>query len=154
MADTKSPWNASGDPYNPLTIEAGRRTTMPVEDLRQCEMMSHLLEALDKGEDIGHYGRLTFAMVAHHFLDEEELVEWLSKDGDADESEARALVQQVEERDYNPPRRERILEWQDQQEFPICPNPDDPDACNVYRELDFPDEVFENIQDYREDKAS
>jgi RecA-family ATPase len=117
-------------------------------------MMSHLLEALDKGEDIGHYGRLTFAMVAHHFLDKEELVEWLSKDGDTDESEARALVQQVEERDYNPPRRERILEWQDQQEFPICPNPDDPDACNVYRELDFPDEVFENIQDYREDKAS
>src|SRR5215211_3167735 len=133
MADTKSPWNASGDPYNPLTIETGRRTTMPVEDLRQSEMMSHLLEALDKGEDIGHYGRLTFAMVAHHFLDKEE---------------------QVEERDYNPPRRERILEWQDQQEFPICPNPDDPDACNVYRELDFPDEVFENIQDYREDKAS
>jgi len=116
--------------------------------------MSHLLEALDKGEDIGHYGRLTFAMVAHHFLDKEELAEWLSKDGDTDESEARALVQQVEERDYNPPRRERILEWQDQQEFPICPNPDDPDACNVYRELDFPDEVFENIQDYREDKAS
>ncbi len=45
---------------------------MPVEDLRQSEMMSHLLDALDKGEDIGHYGRLTFAMVAHHFLDKEE----------------------------------------------------------------------------------
>jgi hypothetical protein len=117
MADAKCPWNASGDPYNPLTIKTGRRTTMPVEDLRQSEMMSHLLDALNKGEDIGHYGRLTFAMVAHHFLDKEELVEWLSKDGDTDESEARALVQQVEERDYNPPRRERILEWQNQQEF-------------------------------------
>jgi hypothetical protein len=154
MADTKSSWNASGGPYNPLTIKTGRRGTMPVEDLRQSEMMSHLLDALDKGEDIGHYGRLTFAMVANHFLDKEELVEWLSKDGDTDESEARALVQQVKERDYNPPKRERILEWQDQQEFPICPNPDDPDACNVYRELDLPDEIFENIQDYREDKAS
>jgi len=127
---------------------------MSVEDLRHSEMMSHLLDALDKGEDIGHYGRLTFAMVAHHFLDKEEMVEWLSKDGDSDESEARALVQQVEERDYNPPRRERILEWQNQQDFPICPNPDDPDACNVYTELDLPDEIFENIQDYREDKAS
>jgi len=126
---------------------------MPVEDLRKSEMMSHLLDALDKGEDIGHYGRLTFAMVAHHFLDEEELVKWLSKDGDTDEAKARALVRQVEERGYNPPRRERVLEWQEQQEFPICPNPDDPDACNVYRELDFPDEVFEDIQDYREDKA-
>ena len=127
---------------------------MSVEDLRHSEMMSHLLDALDKGEDIGHCGRLTFAMVAHHFLDKEEMVEWLSKDGDSDESEARALVQQVEERDYNPPRRERILEWQNQQDFPICPNPDDPDACNVYTELDLPDEIFENIQDYREDKAS
>ncbi len=127
---------------------------MPVEDLRQSEMMSHLLDALDKGEDIGHYGRLTFAMVAHHFLDKEELVEWLSKDGDTDESEARALVQQVEGRDYNPPDRERILEWQSQQDFPIYPDPDDPDACNVYRELNLPDEIFENIQEYREDKAS
>jgi hypothetical protein len=154
IADIKSPWNASGDPYNPLTIKTGRRGTMPLEDLRQSQMMSHLLDALDKGEDIGHYGRLTFAMVAHHFLDKEELVEWLSKDGDTDENGARALVQQVEERGYNPPRRERILEWQDQQDFPICPNPDDPDACNVYRELDLPDEIFENIQDYREDKPS
>jgi DNA primase large subunit len=71
---------------------------MPVDNLRQSEMMSHLLDALDKGEEIGHYGRLTFAMVAHHFLDKEEVVEWLSKDGDTDEDKARALVQQVEER--------------------------------------------------------
>jgi len=127
---------------------------MPVDDLRKSEMMSHLLDALDREEDIGHYGRLTFAMVAHHFLDNEELVEWLSKDSDTDEKGARALVQQVEERGYNPPKRERILEWQEQQEFPICPNPDDPDSCNVYRELELPDEIFENIQDYREDKVS
>ena len=127
---------------------------MPVEGLRKSEMMNHLLDALEEGKDIGHYGRLTFAMVAHHFLDEEELVEWLSKDSDTDESKARALVRQVEERGYNPPRRERILEWQEQQEFPICPNPDDPDSCNVYRELDFPEEVFEDIQGYREDKTS
>jgi hypothetical protein len=116
-------------------------------------MMSHLLDALDRCEDIGHYGRLTFAMVGHHFLNKDELVEWLTKDGDAGENEARALVQQVEERGYNPPNRERILEWQEQQNFPICPNPDDPDACNVYKELDLPDEIFENIQEYREEKA-
>jgi hypothetical protein len=150
----KSSWNAAVDPFNPLIIKTGRRTTMPVEDLRQSEMMSHLLDALDKGKDIGHYGRLTFAMVAHHFLDKEEMVEWQSTGGDTDEREARALVQQVEESGYNSPNRERIIEWQDQQDFPICPNPDDPDACNVYRDLDLPDEVFENIQDYREDKAS
>jgi hypothetical protein len=126
---------------------------MPVEDLRQSPMMNYLLDALDNGEDIGHYGRLTFAMVAHHFLNKDELVEWLSKDGDTDENEARALVQQVEERGYNPPRRERILEWQEQQDFPICPNPDDPDACNLYNELQFPDAVYQDIQEYREERA-
>ena len=126
---------------------------MSVEDLRQSSMMNHLLDALEKGEDIGHYGRLTFAMVAHHFLERDELVEWLSKDADTDENEARALAQQVEERGYNPPRRERILEWQEQQDFPICPNPADPDACNVYNELQFPDAVYQDIQEYREERA-
>ena len=127
---------------------------MPIEDLHQSPMMNHLLDALDRGEDIGHYGRLTFAMVAHHFLENNELVEWLSKDPDTDEQKARALVQQVGERAYNPPRRERILEWQGQQDFPICPNPDDPDACNVYNELQFPDEVYQDIQEYQEKRQT
>src|ERR671916_1014675 len=123
---------------------------MPAEDLRQSPMMSHLLDALDRGEDIGHYGRLTFAMVAHHFLERDELADWLARDGDTDEQQARPLAQQVEERGYNPPRRERILEWQKQQDFPICPNPEDPDACNVYKDLEFPESVYKNITDYHE----
>ena len=41
--------------------------------------MNHILDALDKGEDIGHYGRLTFAMIAHYFVDNEKLVELLAK---------------------------------------------------------------------------
>ena len=117
-------------------------------------MMNYLLEALERGQDIGHYGRLVFAMVAHHFLDESELIDWLRKDRDFSENDARALVHQVEGRDYNPPRRERILEWQHQQEFPICPNPDDPDSCNVYRELRFPDSVYDDIGEYHEQKAA
>ena len=31
--------------------------------------------------------------------------------------------------------------------------PDDPDACHGYNELTFPDEVYEDIQQYREEKA-
>ncbi len=127
---------------------------MPVEDLRQSPMMSHMLDALERGEDIGHYGRLTFAMIARYFVDSEELVRLLAQDADINENEARALVQQVEERGYNPPRRDKILEWQKHQDFPICPNPDDPDACNVYNELAFPDEVFEDIQEYRVERQS
>lgn len=116
-------------------------------------MMGHLLDALGRGEDIGHYGRLTFAMVARRFVDRDELIALLSQDRDTGEATARALVQQVEEHDYNPPRRARILEWQAKQDFPIIPNADDPDAGNVYRELDFPDEVFDHIEEYREQKA-
>jgi hypothetical protein len=126
---------------------------MSVEDLRQSPMMSHMLDALDNGEDIGHYGRLVFAMIGRHFVGDDELVELLLKDHDAEEGEMRAMVQQVEEKGYSPPRRERILEWQSQQDFQIYPNPDDPDACNVYNELQFPDDVYESIQEYREEKA-
>jgi DNA primase large subunit len=108
---------------------------MAVEDLKQSPMIYHMLEALDRGEDIGHYGRLTFAMVARHFVDNDELVELLTKDHDAEEQEIRAMVQQIEEKGYSPPRREKILQWQQDQEFQICPNPDDPNACNIYNEL-------------------
>jgi len=127
---------------------------MAVETLRKNAMMAHLLEALDTGRDIGHYGRLVFAMVAWHFMNEDEVLAYLQKNPDFTEEEARALYHQVQGRDYNPPRRERILEWQKQQEFPICPNPDDPDACNVYKDLEFPDSVYEHITDYHEQKAN
>ena len=127
---------------------------MPVEDMRQSPMMGHMLDALDNGEDIGHYGRLVFAMIGRHFVSNDELVELLTKDEDADEQEIKALVQQVEDKGYSPPRREKILQFQDQQDFPICPNPDDPDACNPYAELQFPDEVYESIQEYQEKRQT
>ena len=114
-------------------------------------MMSHLLDALARGEDIGHYGRLVFAMVAHHFIGEDELCAWLQRNPGVSEENARAMCVQVEGHDYNPPRRERILEWQKQQEFPICPT-SDPDACNVYKDLKFPERVYEHIQEYWQEK--
>ncbi|HEY9617390.1 MAG TPA: hypothetical protein V6C64_11145 [Microcoleaceae cyanobacterium] len=127
--------------------------SMPLAELRKSQMMAHLLDALDEGKDIGHYGRLTLAMVAHHFLSEDELIACLQKDSNMSEAEAKALVLQVQGKDYNPPKRDRILEWQQHQEFPICPNPEDPDACNVYRDLQFPEQVYEHISDYYEHKA-
>ena len=126
---------------------------MAIDDLRKNAMMAHLLGALEDGKDIGHYGRLVFAMVGHHFLERDDLVKWLAKDKSVSEDEAKALALQVEGRDYNPPKRARILEWQQEQEFPILPNPDDPDEGNVYRDLDFPDHVYERIGEYYEQKA-
>ena len=124
-----------------------------VETLRRNGMMTRLLEALEQGEDIGHYGRLVFAMVARHFMDEEELVGWLQSDQTFSEEEARSLYLQVQGRDYNPPKREKILEWQREQSFQIIPNDADPDEGNVYKDLQFPDGVYENIQDYYAEKA-
>lgn len=124
-----------------------------IADLRREPMMAHLMDALASGQDIGHYGRLVFAMVAHHFLSPEQVIEWLNKDGDFSHEQAVALLRQVESRDYNPPRRERILAWQAEQEFPILPNVDDPDCGNVYRNLKFPEKVYEHIQEYQEEKA-
>jgi DNA primase large subunit len=126
---------------------------MGVEVLRKNRMMSHLLDALDAGKDIGHYGRLVFAMVARHFLSEDELLSYLQRNPDFSLEQARALHLQVQGKDYNPPRRERVLEWQQHQEFPLCPDPDDPDACNVYKDLQFPDQVYDNISEYYEQKG-
>ena len=125
---------------------------MAVQDMQQNEMMSHLTAALDRGEDIGHYGRLVFAMVARHFLDEAELVSHLARNPGFDEVQARALVKQVQGRDYNPPKREKIMQFQREQSFPICPT-NDPDGCNVYKNLQFPEGVYQKINQYYEQKA-
>jgi hypothetical protein len=126
---------------------------MALDDLRKNDMMAHLLTALDRGENIGHYGRLVFAMVARHFIEEDELVGLLCRDPDCNDEKARSLVQQVQTRDYSPPRREKILQFQRQQQFPICPTGGDPDACNVYKNLKFPDGVYQHISEYYEQKA-
>jgi len=121
---------------------------MALDEMRKNDMMAHLIDALEQHMDIGHYGRLVVAMVGRCFLEEEELVALLTKDPDCDEEKARALVEQVNARDYNPPKRERILEWMQKQEFPICPDAENPRACNVYRDLDFPQELYDRITQF------
>jgi DNA primase large subunit len=123
---------------------------MPVDELRQEPMMAHLMDSLDAGEDIGHYGRLVFAMIARHFLDENEVLEYLKKNPEFGEEQALGLLRQIEARGYNPPKRERILDWMRRQEFPICPEPENATQCNVYRNLDFPQEVYEKISSFYE----
>ena len=125
---------------------------MPTEELRKEPMMAHLMDSLEAGRDIGHYGRLIFVMVGRHFLPTDEVLEWLKKDPDSDEEKSRGLVEQVEARDYNPPKRERILEWMRQQEFPICPDAGDASQCNVYRNLIFPEELYAKIQGFYQAK--
>ncbi|MDY6903009.1 MAG: hypothetical protein SWZ49_33790 [Cyanobacteriota bacterium] len=126
---------------------------MSVKELQKNYMMAHIISALEAGKDIGHYGRLVFAMVARHFLSESELIGYLRKDKDFSEEDARSMYLQVQGKDYNPPQRERVLEWQSHQDFPICPNSDDPDSCNVYKDLQFPSEIYEQISEYNEQKS-
>ena len=123
------------------------------EELRKDTMMAHLMDSLAAGKDIGHYGRLVFAMVARHFMPHEEVLAWLTKDPDFNDEKAEAMLVQVEQRGYNPPKRERILEWQREQEFPILPDKDDPDCGNLYRSLKFPDAVYKHIEEYQVQKA-
>lgn len=125
---------------------------MPTDDLRSSPMMRHLMDALDAGADIGHYGRLVFAIVARYFMDGAEVIAWLTKDPGFTAEEAASLAHQVDVHDYSPPTRTRILEWQRLQDFPICPDAADPDACNVYRDLVFPDRVYERIEEYHYQK--
>lgn len=126
---------------------------MAIKDLEKNHMMAHLTEALNKKQDIGHYGRLVYAIVGRHFMSDDELVKQLSKDKDFDEEQARGLVQQVQERDYSPPGRAKIMEYQTKQDFPILPDTDNPDEGNVYRDLDFPQHVYDHISEYHQHKA-
>ncbi len=123
------------------------------QELRKDSMMAHLLDSLNAGKDIGHYGRLVFAMVARHFLPHEEVLAWMTKDKDVDEEKATLMLRQVEGRDYSPPRRDKILDYQSKQDFPIIPNVDDPDSGNLYRNLKFPDEIYDHIGHYQEAKS-
>ena len=66
-----------------------------VDDLCSNSMMRRLMAAVDSGQDIGHYGRLVFAMAARHFLSEDDLLGYLAKNPGFSEQDARALVQQV-----------------------------------------------------------
>lgn len=127
---------------------------MAIEELEREPMMAHLLDSLEQGMDIGHYGRLVFVMVGRHFMDEDELISTLKKDPGFNEEQARALIRQVEERGYNPPKRERVLDWMARQEFPICPDRSDPGQCNVYRNLEFPKEIYDRISQFYEENAT
>jgi hypothetical protein len=142
---------AHGDeiPYHPRTVGEGGEA-----ELRKDSMMAYLFDSLAAGKDIGHYGRLVFAMAAHHFLPHDEVLGWLTRDADFSEEQARVMLKQVEDRDYSPPRRERILAWQKEQDFPILPDPDDPDCGNLYRNLKFPDHVYAGIEHYQEAKLT
>ena len=131
---------------------AGEPQTTGLAALREDSMMAHLLDSLDAGKDIGHYGRLVFSMVARHFLADDEVIAELTKDCDFSEEQARQMLVQVEGRDYSPPRRERILGWQAEQSFPIIPNSEDPDCGNVYKTLRFPKELYDHIGHYQEEK--
>ena len=138
----------------PVGHAVGEPEARGVEALREDSMMAHLLDALGRGEDIGHYGRLVFAMVARHFLNDDEVLAELTKDRDFTEEQARQMLVQVEGRDYSPPRRNRIMEWQAEQTFAIIPDPHDPDCGNVYKSLRFPKETYSHIGHYQEEKAS
>ena len=109
---------------------------------------SALIHTLESHHSIGHYGRLVFTMVARHFMEPEELIVLLEKDPECDRAQAESLVQQVEARNYNPPKRERVLDWMGRQDFPICPDPANPGECNVYRNLNFPKEVYDRIAEF------
>ena len=122
---------------------------MALEDIQENPMMNHLVQALERGEDIGHYGRLTFVMVGQYFLTEEEMIALLTKDPDCDDEKARSILKQVKIHRYNPPKPDRILKWMNEQEFPICETAaQNQDACNVYKSLKFPPEVYNRIAEY------
>ena len=95
---------------------------MAADALRKNDMTAHLMDALDRGEDIGHYGRLVFVMVGRHFMDEDELVRHLKQRGGHGRGEGPGgWSSSGPVRHHNPPKRERIMEWQAPAGLPHLP---------------------------------
>ncbi|MDX1934740.1 MAG: hypothetical protein SFU56_19255 [Capsulimonadales bacterium] len=141
---------------------AGRNTTASeerstegkgMEALRESPTMARLIEALSRGEDIGHYGQFVFVTTARHFLKDEEIADLLVRQPEMSEDRANAMVARIGEKGYNPPNRERLLEMQRQQEFRII-DEDDPDSGNLYRELSFPEGVYADIEEYHTERMA
>ena len=137
------------------TIETAKTSAKSDEytALQQSPTMARLIRDLESGSDIGHYGQFVFITAARHFIDDDAITELIAKQPDMTEERANAMVLQISEKGYNPPKREKILDFQKEQDYPIIENPDDPDAGNLYRELHFPETVYEEINHYYEEKA-
>lgn len=99
---------------------------MAIDELRANGMMAHLLDALEKKRDIGHYRRLVFAMIARNFLDESEVVKRLKNNPGMTEEQPGPSTYRYKARTISPPRRERILEWQKERIFDF-PDPENPE---------------------------
>jgi hypothetical protein len=112
--------------------------------------VAHWLSALEAGQDIGHFGRLAFVIVAQHFLADSEILSLLAGQPKCDQARAAKLLDRVREHGYAPPSRLRLVQWQARQRFPLLPDPADPAAGNLYRELEFPDTVYGQIEEFWE----
>ncbi len=140
------------------TDDKNTATTMSRDDaleaLGRNKMMRHLIDALAEGQDIGHYGRFTFASIARHFMEPDDLAKYLAKDKDEALADAKALVHQVNDADYSPPGPSKIRKWDEEQPFAILPpEHQTSDDANVYQDLDFPDHVYEKINAYHREQA-
>ncbi len=117
---------------------------MTIPDLLANPLMKHLLGAVERGEDLGEYGRRVFVTVAQHFATDDEVLNLLA-DQPGGLSGARALLAEVRERDEEPPRRAKIVEYMKQQPFPIIPDLNDPTFEDPYVGLNFPPAVRERM---------
>ena len=133
---------AAPDAEPPVLLQFGFRVTGPLDAAR---LRAALRTVLDRHELLRTGFGADGQQIHGHVPDP---LRWIS----TDETQARAMLHQVQAHDYNPPKRERILEWQSRQDFPICPNSDDPAACNLYQELRFPEGIYENINEFWEEQ--
>ncbi len=127
-----------------------REENQPIqaEDMRRSQMMARLWDDLEKGVDVGHFGRLLFTMVARHYMNETQVITLLSRNIPVEDAQAMLLL--VNSRNYNPPKPNKIRKWQEKQDYKIIPPEKAHDLAwgNVYKELRLPMEIYSQVQDF------
>lgn len=125
------------------------------EDMRKSHMMASLWDDLKIGVDIGHFGRLLFCIVARHFMEEEQIIKLLTSGQQMLPEDAQAMLLNVNERNYNPPRPSVIRKWQQKQRYKIIPDEHAHDLAygNLYSELRFPQEIYDQVGEFYKEAA-
>jgi hypothetical protein len=144
---------AVGTGVNLRRDDTGR--VVQAEDLRESPMMASLWDDLKIGVDVGHFGRLLFCIVARHFMQEDEIIKLLSNGDNMVPEDAQAMLLNVNERNYNPPRPAVIRKWQERQGYKIIPVEHQHDLAygNLYSELRFPREIYEQVGEFYKQAA-
>ena len=132
------------------------RVAKSLDDLKRNPMMRRIIQTMESGQDVGHYGRFIFTVVASYFIGEKEITDLLKRQPEIEDSEeALGFYLQVASARYVMPTSARIRAWdksEEQKNFPLIIQ-GDRNSGNLYREIPLPQQALVSVRSYWREAA-